>query len=215
MASLDVNFDWPVCDAGYRLKPPRKTTYPPGHVTILEKTGRELDASPRIVPKTKGERHDQPLEYHETLYGEFAKLDGSEKSCIDFANRYGLLGLPTKGGEALVEWQDAITWMAQVVELSRSDPMALAGYQIAPLHGELNPGPPDGRLILRFRPTSLLHGMQLQFAQAISSGLAIKECRLCGNWFEAGGDRRRRDAQFCSKEHKIAFHNLEKRRVTR
>ena len=160
-------------------------------------------------------RLHRPLEFHKTLYGDFAKLDGSEKSCIEFASRFGLLGLGTKGGEPLVMWRDAISTMAQVIELSQSDQMTLTGYRIARLHGSLAPSPPDGRLVLRFGPSSLLHGMQLQFEQAVSSGLTIKECRQCGKWFEAGGDERRRDAQFCSKDHKIAFHNLEKGRVTR
>ena len=229
MAALDVGFEWPVCDEGYRLKPPPKKSKPTKpkkkpsivlsgfmrqlpHETLLEKVWREIDASPKIVPKGKSERWHRPLEIHKTLYGDFAKLDGSGKSCIEFASRFGLLGLGNTGGEPLVMWQEAITWMTRVIELSQSDPKALEGYQIAPLRGSLVQGPPNGRLALRFGPDSLLHGMQLQFAQAVSSGLTIKECRLCGKWFEAGGDLRRRDAQFCSKEHKIAFHNLEKRR---
>ena len=256
MADLDVGFEWPVSNAGYRLRTPRvkprlkgrsrrtswvfpqmdaalspapgRGPYAPvprnsalffhyiaarGTVVLPRQVMREIDASPRIVAKGKGERLHRPLEYHRTLYLEFAKLDGTDQSCLEFANRFGLLGLNPKGrGEALVLWQDAIIGLAKAIELSQSDRRALEGYWILPLQGALRPSPPDGRLVFRLSPGSLMHAMQLQFVHAISSGLTIKVCRLCGDWFEAGGDLRRRDAQFCSKEHKVNYFNLEKRR---
>ncbi len=231
MAYLDMSFDWPVCDAGYRLAPPRtaprpkgrskgrraslsRPIYPPAEDTLMHQAGRRIEASPRIFAKSKAERLHRPLEFHKTLYVDFAGLDGSPEACLEFARRFGLLGLERKGGgEALVLWQDAIAGMSRAIKLSQTDRRALEGYRITPLHGALTPSPPDGRLIFRFRPNSLLHGMQLQFVQAISRGLAIKECGHCGKLFEAGGKERRRDARFCSKECKINFHNLEKRRV--
>ncbi len=215
MPLLHVSFDWPVCEGGYMWTSPEPEERAESE-TILEKEIRDRDAAPKLVAKDDRERIEQPFNYYDSLYGELAKLDGSEESCIGFANRFGLLGiLGAEDGETLFEWQDAIAKMAQAIELSRSNPKALVGYQIAPPHVSLVPSPPDGRLRLRLAPISLLHGMQLQFAQAISSDLAIKECRLCGKWFEAGGEKRRRDAQFCSKKCKIDCHNLEKRRVTR
>ncbi len=227
MPYLDINFDWPVCAGGYRLAPPKPAPPPPkgrgkGRIgrffpeseTLVEQVAREFDASPRIVAKSKAKRLHRPLEFHKTLYVDFAGLDGSPEACLEFASRFGLLGFyPRGGGEELVLWRDAIAGMSRVIKLSQTDRSALEGYRITPLHGALIPSPPDGRLIFRFRPNSLLHGMQLQFVQAISSGLAIKECGHCGKPFEAGGDQRRRDALFCSKECKINFHNLEKRRV--
>ena len=257
MAYLDVGFDWPVCEAGYRLKPSkpkprlkgrsRRTSWvfpqmdaalspAPGRgpyapvprnsarfrymqlntergTVLPRQVMREIDASPHIVAKGKSERLHRPLEYHRTLYLDFAKLDGTDQSCLEFANRFGLLGLNPKGrGEPLVLWQDCIIGLAKAIELSQSDRRALEGYRILPLQGALRPSPPDGRLVFRLSPDSLMHAMQLQFVHAISSGLTIKECRLCGKWFEAGGDLRRRDAQFCSKECKVSFFNLEKRR---
>ncbi len=221
-----MNFDWPVCDAGYRLAPPktalrpkgqrrgRRPIYPPAEDTLLHQAGRRIDASPRIVAKSKAKRLHRPLEFHKTLYVDFAGLDGSPEACLEFASRFGLLGFGSMDpGEALVLWQDAIAGMSRNIKLSQTDRSALEGYRITPLHGALTPSPPDGRLIFRFRPNSLLHGMQLQFVQAVSSGLDIKQCGHCGKLFEAGGDQRRRDALFCSKECKINFHNLEKRRV--
>lgn len=220
-----MNFDWPICDAGYRIVQRKLVPFKPEPLprgiagfrvrqveTLIETVSRELDASPHIVAKSKKERLHRPLEFRRTLYADFAKLDGSPESCLVFAGRFGLLGLGTKGRESLIFWKDAITDMDRAITLSQSDPLALEGYQISPLHGLMTPSPPDGRLIFRFRPSSLLHGMHLQFVQAISRNLAIKECGHCGKWFEAGGDQRRRDALFCSKECKINFHNLEKRR---
>ena len=222
-----MNFDWPICDDEYRIVQhefiPFKPEPRPTGIALLRwqqsetmfgAISRELDASPHIVAKSKKERLHRPLEFHKTLYVEFAKLDGSPESCLKFAGRFGLLGLePKRKGEALVYWQEAITNMGNLIKAAQTDRRALEGLRIGPLHGVLTPSPPDGRLVFRFRPSSLLHGMHLQFVQAISSGLDIKQCGHCGKLFEAGGDERRRDARFCSKECKINFHNLEKRRV--
>ena len=158
----------------------------------------------------------RPFEFHRALYADFAKLDGSAQACIYFANKFGLLWAPQPNakvdGDDLYSWQHCIASMDTAIRLWGTDPHALKDrLTIGPLRGSLMPSPPDGRLVFRLRPSSLHHGMQLQFVQAISSGLRIKECEFCGIWFEAGGDERRSDAQFCSKDHKIKFHNLEKR----
>ncbi len=214
-AVLDINFEWPVCTEGYKSQRPKVKRPTKGrHETLLEKELREDDTR-RIKPKGKSKRLHRPFEFHSILYAQFAKLDGSLDSCLGFANRFGLLDVPqSKGGEPLYEWQRAITGMADAIKLWQTDPHALRGrLTIGGLHGSLEPVPPDGRLVFRLRPSSLLHGMQLQLVRAISSGLTLKECEFCHEWFEAGGDTRRRDARFCSKEHKIDFHNLEKRRA--
>lgn len=214
-AFLDINFEWPICTEGYKSQRPKvKRPTKERHETLLEKELREDDTR-RIKPKGKSERSHRPFEFHPTLYAEFAKLDGLLDSCLGFANRFGLLGLPqSKGGEPLYDWQRAITGMADAIKLWQTDPHALKDrLTIGSLRGSLEPVPPDGRLVFRLRPSSLLHGMQLQLVRAISSGLTLKECEFCHEWFEAGGETRRRDARFCSKEHKIDFHNLEKRRA--
>ena len=218
-AVLDINFEWPLCTEGYKsqrpkVKPPPAPRPKGPPETLLENELREDDTR-RIKPKGKSERLYRPFEFHPTLYAEFAQLDGLLDSCLGFANRFGLLGFPqSKGGEPLYDWQRAITGMADAIKLWQTDPLALKDrLTIGSLHGSLEPVPPDGRLVFRLRPSSLHHGMQLQLVQAIGSGLTLKECEFCGRWFEAGGIHRRRDARFCSKEHKIDFHNLEKRRV--
>ena len=169
------------------------------------------------MPKSSKHRGHKPLEFHTTLYTQFASLDGSPESCLKFASKFGLLGFSDPmGGEPLGDWQQVIPSMAEAIKLSQDNPFALSrNLMIAPLQGILVPSPPDGRLVLRLRPKNLHYGMQLQFILAITSGHAIKECEFCGGWFEAGGDQRRRDARFCSKEHKIAYHNEKKRRASK
>ena len=63
----------------------------------------------------------------------------------------------------------------------------------------------------RFRPTALIDGLWLQFAQAVTRGVQMRTCLHCGDLFEAGlGTGRRLDAKFCSDEHRIAFNSLKR-----
>jgi hypothetical protein len=81
---------------------------------------------------------------------------------------------------------------------------------ISDISAVLRPVPPDGRLGLRLIPETLYDAMKLQFAQMVASGAAVRACKFCGTWFEAGTGSRRADAKFCSTRCKIRFHNARK-----
>ena len=65
----------------------------------------------------------------------------------------------------------------------------------------------------KIRPKTLLDALWLQLGQWLTLGIQIRACQQCGQWFEAGrGTGRRANAKFCSDEHKIFFHSLERSR---
>jgi hypothetical protein len=69
----------------------------------------------------------------------------------------------------------------------------------------------DG-LHLKIAPTDLLEALWLQFAQAVSKGLANR-CKQCEALFATGPDaKRRRGAEFCSLECKTKYHSLKRSR---
>jgi hypothetical protein len=59
---------------------------------------------------------------------------------------------------------------------------------------------------ITFRVSSLVEGLWVQLAHAVSGIKTVRRCPYCGEWFTG----RRADARFCCPEHQIAF-NSEKR----
>jgi hypothetical protein len=66
---------------------------------------------------------------------------------------------------------------------------------------------------LRITAETLIAALWWQLARKLSGEAKIRECRHCGDWFEAGtGTARRADSDFCSQEHKIHFFSLKRSR---
>jgi hypothetical protein len=212
MSVLDLAFEWPVDEAGYSvddLKPKRPKGR--GGARLLDGP-----AGPHISRKGGPLRSTRPLELSPTLFMQFARLDGSDDSCVQFADAFGYLGLfPDQdtedrvmaGGEPLVLWRNCIDGLRRNVEAWRDNPTAFVPVRditITRLDASLVPI--DGRAALRIRPRSLIGGIQLQFAQAVASGLDIRTCDHCGKIFETGGRGRTRKARFCSDRCRTDYH---------
>ena len=220
MPVLDLSFEWPVDDAGYQLVMPKVA--PKVAPKKRQRSGRgpvalpvstvlsELDLNPWIKRRDGPLRMTRPLD-HKTLFVDFARLDGSEDSCIEFASRFGYLGMLGQDvgtdGEPIVLWRHRIDEMRRLVEAWQANP---AGFvpdremRISLLEASLVPL--DGRAVLRIRPQSLLSAITLQFAQAVSTGLDIRNCDHCGKLFEIGGGGRTRKARFCSDRCRTDYH---------
>ena len=102
--------------------------------------------------------------------------------------------------------------MRAAVKLWQANPYTFANSQeftITQLQASLVPI--DGKATLRIRPSSLFGAVQLQFAQAISTGLDIRTCDHCGMIFEAGGMGRNRKARFCSDRCRSDYHDAKKK----
>jgi hypothetical protein len=77
---------------------------------------------------------------------------------------------------------------------------------------ELVPDPVKG-IQMRITTHTLIGALWWQLARKLSGEAKIRQCRHCGEWFEAGtGAARRADAEFCSKGHKVRFFSLRRTR---
>lgn len=212
MPAISVDFQWGVAKRGYEFA--KSKGYPFAGIATPD--------SLVIRPRGDDFRPTRPLKA-DGLYLAFGKLDPDDKDAIlAFANLHGLLGFwlgeteeeRWQKPEYLDDWQRAIKSMKRMIELNVTGKLrgealmrdrnswfgrADIGLQIG--EGQQHPS-------LRIRPSSLLSGIRIQFAQLVAGGAAIKACMKCGTWFEVGGrSRKRTDAEFCSTKCRNNFYN--------
>jgi len=168
------------------------------------------------------------IEGDKPLYIRFAELDGSEKSCLDFAGAFGPLTeeLPRKA-ETLNGWQREIRKIKGMMRMLGAHETTVGGIMrtkgsrpvIAPLPSisvTLVPGDIDvagnvGRPKLLLGPKDLLDAMYLQLGQFVAGDGILRTCKQCGGWFECGATESRRSiAVFCEEKCKNRFHYLER-----
>jgi hypothetical protein len=171
-------------------------------------------------------RRYRPVDQYPALYAEFAKLDGSENSCLQFAHKYGLLftdltrplGLGNDPGvfETLRHWRGYIKEVGEIIrrcELSRTNPAGAFrqfGKQDKSLFGVelyLSIKGPKSPATLDVRGTSLLGALELQAIASILGGRRSVQCIECSTWFEIGHGARRAQSKFCSTHCKDTYHN--------
>ena len=177
----------------------------------------------------------RPLQQNPALYGEFAKLDGSEQSCLEFARRYGLLyanlirpldDLGNDPGvfETLRNWKGWIENIRETIrrcELSRSNPseafrqFARQDKQLFGVELYLSIKSPNSPATLDVRVGSLAWAMELQAIQSVLGGRQSHQCIECTGWFEIGAGARRSQSKFCSTRCKDIYHNRRKSQARR
>jgi hypothetical protein len=162
----------------------------------------------------------RPLEVRGRLYLDFAELDGSPEKCIQFAQSWGLLGIPhahAGAEERLSDWRSAIAHMKDAINglrraFDQKHPIVSAfGAAIVPVKAKLI-ADKHGLPRWAFQPETLVDAMRLQAAQAIVSGRAVHVCEQCGSWFESGANAKRSIARFCSDKCRAKFHYRHHRR---
>lgn len=186
-----------------------------------EKTrwGRKLLPETRYFsPKSKKLQTYKIDTINKALFMEFAELDGSTASFIDFANEYGLLGehhggrlKPRSFSQPLPESTDS--WTAKwdfMCYLVKSRQKTRFGNSLKPLEDldsfiygrasiKLVPGPDGAGMNLSLSPLSLSDFLEVEFARAVSSNVGLKRCVVCPRWFAFGtGTGRRKSAHYCS-----------------
>jgi hypothetical protein len=168
----------------------------------------------------------RPLEQYPVLYAEFAKLDGSEQTCLQFAHKYGLLFAdltrPLGSGndpgvfETLRNWKGSIKNVSEIIqrcELSRANPAEAFrqfGKRDKSLFGVdlyLSMKGPHSPATLDIRGTALHSAIELQAITSILGGRRSVKCIECPTWFKIGGGARRSQSKFCSTRCKDSFHN--------
>ena len=221
MAGISIELDWTRDPKGYRLvekaQPPKLR---------IVRNGTE---HPSKLPPF------QPLASTDVLFKVFANTATTEEGALDFVQRFGPL---TKGGWGS-EGEDAnlvvfqaeymrgvlTTWFGKqrpsVIPSRRSPrafhrPLVVNPYDTGPsirLDAKVVCDPLTKALKWELRPNSLLDALWLQLGQKLTAGAQIRQCKHCGDWFEAGqGTGRRLDAKFCSDEHRVLYNSLKRSR---
>jgi hypothetical protein len=206
MSRLVIEFEWARDPKGYRL------------------TGGSRPTMQRVVRKGRGQRElirYRPLSVTDALFRIFAHMADTPQGLLKFVERYGPLrwdGMdPAQGDDVSLALSNA-DHIRQILELwagpsMRSKPAS--GQLGAPvsLLADIAWDAETKALKWELRPVTLLDAIWLQLGQALARGAEIRQCRHCGDWFEAGGGLgRRADAKFCSEAHKIAYHSLNRSR---
>jgi hypothetical protein len=153
----------------------------------------------------------QPLARAPGLYKTFAAIQRPSQA-LAFVARNGLLTKRT-GRESvylILRWaenmHDFLTFRSERTAANLSLIPPYEELQLGGMEAALVPRK-DGRMTVVFRPGSLLTGLWLQMANALSDATAPVSCLYCEKLFEVGPGRGRRgDAKFCSDEHRFMFH---------
>jgi hypothetical protein len=198
---VDINFTW------WRERNQRD------YVEVMPKLRRQkptmvgrvlLGQVPRIV--AKGVRLDryQPLKEFPDLYAQFAKLR-SQEDVVKFIRAYGPL---TEEGLHGGKGDDTFHGLVQAECMGARN--LHVGMVICTLNAKLVAD--HNGIHLKAEPSNLLDALWLQFAQAVSKGLANR-CEQCGKVYATGPDtKRRRHTKFCSVKCKTKYHSLKRSR---
>jgi hypothetical protein len=222
VAQLLINFEWQRDAAGYRLVPDQNPSqaedtlvfHPLGIRVVSEKKPLRLM---RLGGKLISYR---PLDRYETLFKIFANSIRTPRDVLEFAEKFGPLtvdGLDEEVGELTYDTIVHAEGMREFLSYTGGEKRLLErgiDSQVNSL-GEIDVAlvldPTTTKPKLQLSPSSLRDALWLQFGQALSADASLRQCQQCGAWFETGaGMGRRRDAKFCSDEHRIAFNSLKR-----
>jgi endogenous inhibitor of DNA gyrase (YacG/DUF329 family) len=161
----------------------------------------------------------RPFEDNPNLFAEFADLDGSEQSCLQFAHKYGTLIVHSGSGlpEPLRVWHGEIQHIRDIIQcckLGRDRPahaFRQFGKRDISLSGGLNAYlsivSPKAPPTLTVRCESFSGALELQAIQSLLGGRDVVNCIECSKPFEIGAGARRSQSKFCSIRCKDTYHN--------
>jgi hypothetical protein len=163
-----------------------------------------------------------PLSEFDALFKQFVNDATTPGGALDFVQRFGPLthdGLDANYGEPVLPVIEHAKAMRRVLDAYSAGRVAQAigtgvGFgrtELTRIDAALVTDPATKSPRLQLTVRDLLAALWIQLAQAVSSGAAIKQCKQCGELFETGpGTGRRADAEFCSDDHRIAFHSVKR-----
>lgn len=206
---------WIVNEGGYEISRANM----PKDSTIREMIFSDYRAVDLIVPcKDKWKKYN-PFESGLGIAKEFSCIPFDlktkqidESAAIQFANRYGLLGLNHsngKGGEPLNEWADMIILFWEIFNLIDKNLHEAArtvfnNFGPKPqLKLSISTGDRKWLRSLEITPTSLYGAMWIMVANAITKGTQLQECKMlgCGKWVPI-----RSNKKYCSDACKQSFY---------
>jgi len=201
MATLEINFEAWVDSHGYEL-------------SLRKEKGRK---SPIVWFEPKGGPFVKlsPLDFHSTLYKQFADIPDDPDAYLDFMYKFGPITYthsPEYGHgwgeeESFSELKDSKSELHEMIEHWRAGSLKYLERDFrAGVEAKLKPYQ-NGGLSLRLMPRTLYDALLLQFGQAVSNDRALRACQWCGAWFETGAQSKRTSARFCSDRCRTRFHN--------
>lgn len=222
---FEIDLEWPIASR-YVVQPAKPQKY-------LWPGKRLLRPDVAIYPAEDATiTSHRPLDHNPALYAEFAKLNGSERACLQFAHKYGLPQADLRNRahypaslETLRVWKAQIKLVRDIInrcELSRSNPQEAFrrfGKKDMWLFGVvelyLSVKSRNSPATLDVRPRNLFAAIQLQAIAAILTGRKSVQCIECSTPFEIGRGARRSQAKFCSTRCKDSYHNRLKAQARR
>jgi hypothetical protein len=205
MAATRVDFTSYVDQAGYELIPDRTRRLRQGQ-TWLDLKVKDIQPA-RIVGKG-GKTLRRRLDDYPQLFSDFAGIKTPEELLAFVAEHGPLTHRFIGGGKG--EVVPALLHQAKMMRTTFKDrarklPIAIPVTNVKALLG------PDNSI--KYCPATLLDGLWLQFAQTLSEGAEMRECRHCRKPFPVGGKSGKRlVAEFCSDEHRVQFNSLKRSR---
>jgi hypothetical protein len=158
--------------------------------------------------------HCEPLKEWPNLFHCFANTVTTPESVLDFVQQFGPLTILDEGDlvDDVIRHAKSIrdTWSLAQSWRWPGDKFFGPGLT---LHAQIVWDPVLKGPSWEFWPNSLIDGLWLQLAQAVTRGNRMQTCMHCGTPFLSGlGTDRRLDAKFCLDEHRIAFNSLKRSR---
>ncbi len=211
-ASL-FHFEWYVDQKGYEpvsaqdLPPGTPSPVllpPPKHGWYLRRKGGSLRAY-------------RPLEDYRGLFRHFAYLPEEPQAILEFANKFGILGVGLSGPPDDENWEEHVHWwhthirgvrhIVEGIDSGKASSMAsIFNQYVEPKMTIRIEAVRPQRASLHVVPTTLLAAIWLQVAGELTEGTSYKKCRHCPNWFPVGpGTGHKRTKMFCSTRCRVAW----------
>jgi hypothetical protein len=217
---FSIDFEWLRDDAGYDYVPAAPGKPTSSEMSPLYKIISETLLIPgrpaRIVRRGGNLVPYRPFDENNPIYRIFSSIGTTDDGLLDFVRTFGPLtdfGNTDSGEEVLFGIGHAQV-MQDLLSCSLEERSAyfsrleLSGVSWSRIDVALTFNPLTRKPQFKFKPPMLVNALWLQFGQVLCSDASIRNCRHCGELFEAGpGTGRREDAKFCSNAHRIAFHS--------
>jgi hypothetical protein len=198
-----TNFKCHVDRDGYRLIPS-----PP-----LSRGIHFMDAPLHLIQPSRivgkgGKLKTVWLDSYPDAYSEFANIM-TEDGLLAFIEKFGPLtgaGVAGKKGEVVPELLDQAENMKDLQHGKTARQIHVATHRASILFDRQT-------ATLEIVPMRLLDALWLQLSFARNRRTEARTCPQCGTLFQVGGaTKRRRDTQFCCREHQIMFNSLKRSR---
>jgi hypothetical protein len=215
MTVPQIDFTWHRDANGYRLIPAKPLpARRPGQSKmdwLLAMKASDIQPA-RVVGRGGPLRPYRPLDKFPDLFKIFVKIPRTPEGVLEFISKFGSLTRSVKG--------DSVPAVLDVADMMQKQLHGLsprlggrADIPLTNLHAWLANDRATGGITLKIAPATLRDALWLQLAQNLSSGVKVRQCGHCNEWFRAGpGTGRRADAEFCSDEHRKRYNSLERSR---